>query len=345
MENFKIPEITIVSIVDTLANQILSNLPQKNTLTGQEILVHIPHTQINNLIFLQLFQELNTLANHPAHPFFNINHPEVQNTFNNTKNTLQNHIQISKNDLTPILQKATFNSIQLLINPLQTLINFFFNNNLTIPTTAFIKNVPNIYYFNTILNTLISQIQHNPILSQQQFTDNLLKISQQQNNLAYQKEQFQLLTHQNLDDGLNPKSFPTNQQNPKIQTTDLMKNLFGAELSDIPTHQTQKNKNPLLSAIDYQPTMRANEKPKTNPETNSQAINIENIPLHKQFQYVQKIFNNSNTKFKNTIDHINTLQNLPEAELYLDEQVFPNSKIPKHDPVSQDFLQLIKNRF
>ena len=75
------------------------------------------------------------------------------------------------------------------------------------------------------------------------------------------------------------------------------------------------------------------------------AIQTEQIPVHKQFQFVQKVFGGSSVKFKVVLDKINKTENLEEAESVLNRYVFNDPNINRNDKVCKEFEGLVKGRF
>ena len=74
-------------------------------------------------------------------------------------------------------------------------------------------------------------------------------------------------------------------------------------------------------------------------------IKLDEIPIHKQYQYVQKVFDGNNVRFRIIVDKINNARNKEEVEDILDKFVFSNEDLDKTDAVVSEFIQLLRNRF
>ena len=74
-------------------------------------------------------------------------------------------------------------------------------------------------------------------------------------------------------------------------------------------------------------------------------ILLEKIPVHKQFQFVQIVFGGNTVKFKALIDKLNKTQDWEEAQKLLEHHVFEQEGYNGTDPVSQEFVALIKSRY
>jgi hypothetical protein len=74
-------------------------------------------------------------------------------------------------------------------------------------------------------------------------------------------------------------------------------------------------------------------------------LSLDSIPIHKQFQFVQKIFAGSNAKFKETLDAVGRCDSWQEAEEFLQTRVLNLPGVSKDDKVVDEFLRMIRHRF
>lgn len=80
-------------------------------------------------------------------------------------------------------------------------------------------------------------------------------------------------------------------------------------------------------------------------EAGSKTIKAEQIPVHKQFQFVQKVFGGSSVKFKVVLDKINKTENLNDATEVLEKYVFNDPNVNRNDKVSKEFEAMVRARF
>jgi hypothetical protein len=80
-------------------------------------------------------------------------------------------------------------------------------------------------------------------------------------------------------------------------------------------------------------------------EDGSKSIKAESIPVHKQFQFVQKVFGGSSVKFKVVLDKINKTESLSEANEVLEKYVFNDPNVNRNDKVSKEFEAMVRARF
>lgn len=98
------------------------------------------------------------------------------------------------------------------------------------------------------------------------------------------------------------------------------------------------------------------EKPKTladlfqqnnssRPEVRATHISLDNIPIHKQFQFSQKIFLGNNVLFRAFVQDINGADTLENALKLLQERVITPNKLKEDDALLLEFIQIIRNRY
>ncbi|MEM7037449.1 MAG: hypothetical protein AAF570_10750, partial [Bacteroidota bacterium] len=129
--------------------------------------------------------------------------------------------------------------------------------------------------------------------------------------------------------------------------------------SEMPAFDPEALRAELLASVDDEAP--AEDKPKTlgdqfresssgggasiNETVAAKAIKTENIPVHKQFQYVQKVFGGSSVKFKVVLDKINKTKSAEEAEAVLNKYVFNDPNVNPNDKIAREFQELVQGRF
>jgi hypothetical protein len=74
-------------------------------------------------------------------------------------------------------------------------------------------------------------------------------------------------------------------------------------------------------------------------------LSVESIPMHKQFQYVQKVFAGNRKLFKDTIDALNNLSKEEEAMNYLQTRILNMPEVNQDEPVVLEFVELVRSRY
>ncbi len=326
---------------------------------GDEIIEFAPHKQVNLFILFQIFSDWNAVVNSLRHPYFDFEHPEVQESVKSLKNVLSRHIRINRSHMLKMTEKAVINNMRLILDPINTYVNFFFPNKSTITLEALDKYSPYFEDFGFMLHSIITFMKKNNIekITKDEYIINANKIiklyeKKTGNSIrVYQSERFKDLTGKELGDLL--KSSPSVTVN-KVGTDStqelLLKKLLGTNISEdideIPGSD-KKITNPLLSAIHYVKKGNVGEQftPQEGINDAYKKINVEQIPLHKQFNFTQNLFKGDNMLFKKTLDEINKLETYDEALKYLRENIFKETQPDPNDSVLTEFLALLQKHF
>jgi len=125
---------------------------------------------------------------------------------------------------------------------------------------------------------------------------------------------------------------------------EVLKNLFGTGSgaseggrSDMP------RRNPLLSAVEYEPRAILAAKFQERPRRADvlRRFEIETIPAHKQFLFIQRLFDGDVEAFHQVIEQLNSAKSASEAQALLDRWL-----TDKTDPkVREEFRQWVFSRF
>lgn len=86
---------------------------------------------------------------------------------------------------------------------------------------------------------------------------------------------------------------------------------------------------------------------KSNPQSNANTghISLDNIPIHKQFQFSQKIFLGNNVQFRAFVQEINTTHSWEHANKLLQEKIILPNNLKEDDSILQEFIQIVRNRY
>lgn len=142
------------------------------------------------------------------------------------------------------------------------------------------------------------------------------------------------------------------QETPKQETPVVRETPVNREIPPVDQERTAPPKS-LIGSSDQGDDF--NREPRTLAEKlrqqqapindDGKSIKVESIPVHKQFQYVQKVFGGSSVKFKVVLDKINKTETLEETNEVLDKYVFNDPNVNRNDKVSKEFEALVRARF
>lgn len=85
---------------------------------------------------------------------------------------------------------------------------------------------------------------------------------------------------------------------------------------------------------------------KSEPANTVQSKNIkpDDIPIHKQYRYVQKVFGGNNVRFRIIVDKINNAKSSDEVEEILEKYVFSNSDVNRENETVIEFVKLMRGQ-
>lgn len=104
-----------LAFTDRVANNFFARHEKIN---GEQILTLSPVQQVNLFVIKNLFDAWQHEAANLRSPFFNYNHPKVQEAQKMYMNTLSRHISIAEVDMKPLFQKAVQDTLHLLFSPI-----------------------------------------------------------------------------------------------------------------------------------------------------------------------------------------------------------------------------------
>jgi hypothetical protein len=74
-------------------------------------------------------------------------------------------------------------------------------------------------------------------------------------------------------------------------------------------------------------------------------IIADDIPVHKQYQFVQKVFGGNHARFRAIIEKVNHAEGGSEVEEILEKYVLNNPHVQQGDPVVDEFAGMMRGRF
>lgn len=535
MELFTLPE----EKLNDLAQKVSADLFERHffnagRISGEELKKFAEHEQVNRFLIFQVFQVWEMQLNKLYHPYFDLQQPEIDQTIRTLKNQISRYISISKEDFQPMLKRAVYNNLKLLLTPKETFESFFFAQSEQISLNVYERYAQFFSDLDFVVNSILKYHQKNDLeqVEKETFFQKMEKVvdvfdrKSGQTFEQYRSEHFRDLTGQDmkavveaaqaeiaaqeeaqrnaeeqarrqaeeearrkeeearrkaeeealrqaeeekkrqsffdslsaepetvfdLDEDLDepspkptpppapePKAEPTPppqpepkpepkaeetkppvppEPEPKADTPISPNNppVWQRPIKPEPEHKPQedtpltpkntqatppdvsdkKEEKPEAPAMEDPSTFleRFNQQRQKNQETSqpkaetppeepqadedkpasvldrlrdkpqtiadrfanqapkkenlngSQKIKLDEIPIHKQYQYVQKVFEGNNVRFRIIVDKVNNAQNKEEVEDILGKFVLSNDNLDRDDVVVKEFIELLRNRF
>lgn len=209
MKRIILPDEKLNSLAEELAQKLYESRYFANgVIKGEELKTCTPYAQINKFLLFQLFQVLNQQMQKLKHPYFDFEEADVQGLMTQLQNQLSRHIKIAQEDFRPLLKKAVYNNLKLILDPIDTLGNFFFHNQDKVSLETYEKYAPFFTDFDFAVNSILRYHQKNNMKTVEKdiFFVKLHRVvaifnsSGEKDIEAYRNEIFQRLTGRNIQD-------------------------------------------------------------------------------------------------------------------------------------------------
>ncbi len=162
MKRIILPEEKLDSLANALCEHLFEGRYFSNgIIKGEELKNCTDFPQINKFVLFQLFQILNQQFQKLKHPYFDYESQEVLTSVNVLKNQLSRNIRITREDFKPLLKKAIFNNLKLILDPVETLGNFFFHTQDKISLETYEKYTPFFSDFDFAVSSILRYHQKN----------------------------------------------------------------------------------------------------------------------------------------------------------------------------------------
>ncbi|MDX2250032.1 MAG: hypothetical protein SF052_24830 [Bacteroidia bacterium] len=128
MRKITLPEEKLNELAQQISERMLSNhFFEKGVIRGEELKGFSDHSQINKFLLFQVFQVWDMQIAKLKHPYFDFDQADIQESLKALKNSLSQHIRISEEDFKPMLKRAVYNNLRLILDPKEAITSFFFH--------------------------------------------------------------------------------------------------------------------------------------------------------------------------------------------------------------------------
>ncbi|MBX3102968.1 MAG: hypothetical protein KF690_10705, partial [Bacteroidetes bacterium] len=254
------------------------------------------------------------------------------------------------------LTKAVYNSLRLLLTPWDTIVKFFFAEKDLLKLEDLQRYAVFFRDFDFIVKSLVAayaqkgaeEIARAPFLEKLDKAAGLYAERTGESLDAYREARFLALTGQSLSSwmmaatpvprqGIN--TLPGVQAPVPVAVTPPAAEPPVAETTPSPVPARQADKFQAAKGNPAAPTVA--KAPAIAPGA---LLTLESIPLHKQFQYIQKVFGGDAQRMKDTLIALNQLETSQEIADYLRTRIF-NMPDNTHDAkINQEFLEFAQQR-
>ncbi|MCE3008288.1 MAG: hypothetical protein LW884_08095 [Bacteroidetes bacterium] len=345
-----IPESQLADLATAHAATLQPNLPE--VLDGDSLLQLPTHPQVRHFVLFQLFQEWRGYMQRVRHPFFNYDAPAVQAAMAQLEQQLSHHLAVPGSEMPELLKKAVYNTLWLILNPAEALCKYFFGNKEVLEREKLERFAGFILCYDFLVQGLVHHYEKQGVdtITLADFREKLQKLAaryaEQVQPLAhYQAEQYRAAAGQPLPAVAEATAAGSASQGaePVAPAT-----LFATPAPTAGTPPAAPVDPRTPAPAPAMPTARMADtfgsRPSPNPEP-GRPLRSDSIPLHKQFQYVQKVFGGDTQRFRQALQDINVLTSYEEAQQYLRTRIFNMPDNAHDEKVNEEFLAFVAGRF
>lgn len=244
MKNINLTENKLNLLIGEISDRLMDkHLFVRGVIKGGQIPKFSEVKQVNNFILFKISQELQSHLGQLQHSWFDYENEEVRDSLRKLSNVLSQNIRIKEADFRPMVEKAVYNSLRLILNPEEAIGNFFFLKSEVIPLSLLKKHAPYFADYDFIIKASLKYYEKNqmPTVEKKlffQIFNRIIQIFEQKEGKSievYRKGLFLKLTGRDLDQFLAlPDPTPPK---PKVTTPPSRR-----EASDRFTHRVREER-------------------------------------------------------------------------------------------------------
>jgi len=209
MEPFILPEEKLNELAQKVSAGLLeSHYFEQDRIQGEALKSFAEHEQVNRFLIFQVFQVWEMQINKLYHPYFNLEKAEIKHTLQTLKNQISRCIEVSKDDFQPMLKRAVYNNLRLLLAPRETFESFFFAQQETISLNVYERYAQFFHDLDFVVDIILKYYHKNQQeqIDKQGFFEKMEKVVEAYDRKSgqdfdhYRKTQFRALTGRSLDE-------------------------------------------------------------------------------------------------------------------------------------------------
>lgn len=326
------------------AAELKAGLPER--LNGPDLLALQVYPQVRHFILFQLFQEWRAYMQKVRHPYFDNEHPEVTDALRQLEITLSHHISVPNEAMEGLLKKAVYNSLWLILHPEDALTKYFFGHKEVLDREKLERFAVYIHCYDFLVQGLVDYYveKNETVITLADFQDKLRKLAQRYADRVGSLENYRAQEYKNAT-GLALDELPAVQQPAAPPAEEALRSQPRPEPQQSvapPRAEPRVETRPLASSQSAPPAPTRTATPVHEP---GRPLRTESIPLHKQFQYVQKVFGGDAQRFKDTLNALNLLPSYEEAEKHMQTRIFNMPENAHDDKINKEFMEFVATRF
>lgn len=330
----KINLTAVESYCNAYANEVMDGYFSSRThISGQDILSLCNIKQINFFVLHELFKAWKTETAKVKSPYFNYDQPEVKEALDNLMSILSNNISVSKENFSPLLKQATFQTMLLVLDPYDFFSELISDDRGPLTTDAFKEQLKYLKINKAPLEKLLERLEAKDV-KQIQGNEAFGMLDQILEELNFTPEDvegyldsFSERVPLNIEHFYEQKEKPRQQEQtappPKTETP-------------VSIHETQANKVPSVNdkLSSQRPTLADNFK-KIGKIKDSLTIN-------QKFMFTKVLFHGDFELFSKAVDDLDRLETVNAALRYLEDNY---EEWDRESEEFHEFMEMVEKRF
>ncbi|NJM24227.1 MAG: hypothetical protein HC859_00450 [Bacteroidia bacterium] len=332
----KINLTAVESYCNAYANEVMDGYFSSRThISGQDILSLCNIKQINFFVLHEVFKAWKTETAKIKSPYFNYDHPEVKEALDNLMSILSNNISVSKENFSPLLKQATFQTMLLVLDPYDFFSDLISDDRGPLTTDTFREQLKYLRINKAPLEKLLERLDAKDV-KQIQGNEAFGMLDQILEELSFTPEDVEgYLDSFSARVPLNIEHF----YEPKVQPRD--------EVKKAPAPQPKTETSPTINEAQVNKTSTVNEK--LNSQRPTLADNFKRIgkikdslTINQKFMFTKVLFHGDFELFSKAVDDIDRLETINAALRYLEDNY---EEWDRESEEFHEFMEMVEKRF
>lgn len=303
----------------------------KERITGADILKLSTVQQVNLFVIRELLQAWKHEGQKLRSPYFDYNHPEVAEALAKFQNLLSNNISISRENFQPLLKKAVSKTIYLIVDPYDFFSDALDRQGSGVVRTEELKNEIKYLKINQPpLDRLVKRLEEKNL---EQINGNeafglldqiLEEVNFTPEDVDTYINQFSAVVPLSLEKLYEKKAEPVKQTAPVVPKKEEVPVAVNKPKEII--RQEPKKEHKVAVGNNFQKISKIKD----------------SLTINQKFMFTKILFNGDFEIFTQAIDRLDSLDNLQQAQHYIDQNY---SEWDKESEEYEEFFELIEKRF
>ncbi|HEX5167675.1 MAG TPA: hypothetical protein VFW11_00775 [Cyclobacteriaceae bacterium] len=311
---------------------------KQSKIAGSEILTLCELRQINLFVIYELFKAWREETDRTRSPFFDYSAGPVKEAMEAMMTTLSNHIAIDRPHFTPLLKKATYNTLLLIVDPYDFYADLIEGQNDQITVDLFRKQLKYLKINRAPLERLLQKLEQKNVATisgNEAFAmlDTILEeVNFTPEDIDEYLTKFSTVAPVSIDRFYEQKLQPERKEQPVTEKVKAETSPYFTP-SPVSSPQTKPTINEKL-AQEPRPTLADN--------FNKISRIKESLTINQKFMFTKVLFHGDFELFSKAIDDLDRQDNLQGALRYLEQNY---EEWDRESEEFHEFMELVEKRF